>query len=295
MIKKLYQERSGLTVLVLAMHPHSMMMGPRSAEDNVRSNMTHLEKVLNYLEGLQGMQYANYLDVHKHYCQSERTPEGKIKILDVGNGFLICDGKNSAKYQSVGVGEPFLYDDPVFDKTSLAVGQDNGIAEWLVNGESLIGPRIPGKSVNKTYRRKALVTTEVRLGNKDLKVPQKNMKPTLVKNEGNVGFQATCRTGDLEIRSRYIFNKGMDTLMVETVMGGKQKSKAVACHHYELHPSFGIETKGPASIVLAREGLKICIQSPDGFRKIKKTENGFTVKANIRAARRTTKLTVVAQ
>jgi len=285
MIKKLYRARKGMTVLILAMHPHALMFGYGSADENIARNLASLEKVLNYCETLEGMQYANYLDVRKHYLAWERSKkQQEIIVRDVGNGFLIYDGANSVKCQSVGHGEHFDYEDPVMGgepTPSVCIGQDNGIAQWLVGGQHLIGPKIPDKLLDKTYRRTALVTTEVELDGRDLKLPQLNMQSALIDNKNSIGF-ATKRTVDgLGVKTKYLFNRTIDTLRVETTLSGKGTSTAAIQHRYELNPKCKLQSRDASSIVFSHKDVKFRIVSPNGLARVRQNENSYTVRTRL--------------
>ena len=296
MIDELYRRSDDLTVLVLAMHPHSIMMGPGSAEANADRNLACFERVLDHLETLDGMQYATYLDVHRHYCAAESRSTGAAPVIrDVGNGFLAYNGVNSLKYQSVGVGKPFLYSDPLFDPVSLAVGQDNGIAEWLINGQDFLGPAPPAKAANRTYRRKALATTEVCLGSRDLRLPRRNAEASVSRDAAGLGFHAACTAAGLRVETRYCLNNEMDTLALQTTVHGERASSARVEHHYALNPRFRIEQRDPGCILLSAGSVKCRITSEHGFRRVARTKEAYVVKAQADAGRCTTRLEVLIQ
>ena len=279
MIKRLC-EREGnrdLTVLVLAMHPHMIMMGPGNAEENIESNLTALDKVLNFLEGLEGMEYANYLDVRDAYLRWENLHEQKVRVRDVGNGYLLQSGSDSLKYQSVGHGEAFLYDDPVFGKTSLAIAQENGIAEWLAGGSTLLGPLTPDKLANKTYRRQALATTEVLLDGKALKLPKLNMTAKTVEGKERVGFEARLAIQGLNIRSQYIFGHDMKVLQVKTAVRGKDKSRTLVQHRYGVNPTFKLVHRDVKSLAFAKADVQVRIESPGRFSKVRRNKESWSV------------------
>ena len=265
-----YQSGPELSVLILAMHPHALMFGSGSAEENVVTNLRSLDKVLHHVEQLEGMEYANYLDVRSRFLETERALTDRPRIQDAGNGYLISDGSHSIKCQSVGVGEHFEYEDPVMgdepvSAPSIAIGQDNGVAEWLVHGRAAIGPKTAPKIEDRTYRRGALVTTDVVLDGRRLRLPQQNLEATAVCSGGVAGFSTRYRSDGVTIESRYLFDLGRDLLTVETNLTGERCHEAIVEHRYGINAECSIVSREDDAVVFILRGMTFSLSSPRGF------------------------------
>ncbi len=123
----------------------------------------------------------------------------------------------------------------------MAIGQDNGIAEWLVAEKILIGPKIPEKTANKTFRRSSLVTTEASIGKKNLKLPQLNQKAKISRNEKNISIKSAQKVEGCTLNTCYLLSMNMKTLGVKTTIKGNNATKIVVVHRYEINPEFSIE------------------------------------------------------
>ena len=260
--------RSGpeLSVLTLAMHPHALMFGSGSAEENVAVNLQSLDTVLSHVEQLEGMEYANYLDVRRRFLEKERAHGDGPRVQDVGNGFLICNGFHSIKCQSVGGGEHFEYEDPVMGDEpvaapSIAIGQGNGVAEWLVDGVPL-GPKTPPKAEDRTYRREALVTNEIILAGSRLHLAQQNLEATAVRRGGVVVFTTRYTAEGLVVESEYRFDLDRDLLTLETRLTGQQREQAVVEHRYGINPDWQVVTRNADTAVFAMRGLMFTVSCP---------------------------------
>ena len=250
-----------LSTLVLVVHPHMLMMGPKNAWENVDLNLKAFHKMLSFVESLEGMEYANYLDVRKAYLSWEGRQNHRLLLRDVGNGFLLQNGLASLKYQSVGHGEPYLYDDPSFGKASLAIAQENGIAEWVIGGRTLLGPLTPEKTKDETCRRAALATTDVLLDGRSLALPNQNARARVIEGENWIGFEARQSHNQVRISSRYVFDRELSDLRLRTSVQPKARGRERIQHRYGISPTSDLIEQGPNHVVFGKAGARIRIES----------------------------------
>jgi len=265
-------------VIVLPMHVHPLLFGEASLEENVNKNLSSLDKVLSFLETVKGMEYASYLDVRDAYIECEKTGRCVPFVRDTGNGYLAQSKTDSMKYQTVGHGEAFFYDDPAFGKTSLAIAQQNGIAEWLADNEVLLGPLTPQKTSNKTFRRKALMTTDVFLNGKKLAVPNLNLKASKTTERGQIRFEGNCVVDGLRVRTKHVFDYQQRTLKSRSSVQHKGNEKTNLIHCYHINPLFKIVQKEKHSVALSRSGVEVRIEGYVGMLSVRKTRDCWNVR-----------------
>lgn len=249
-IKCLYNRKHELSTLLLSSHTcYYLICGPNPGDIDVKK-LGALDGVLDYIDTLNDTQYCTALQAREEYLRWEaQSGSGLPRVRDVLNGVLFYDGVQAIKYNSIGfVGDSLE-----------TIAQENGIAQWLVDG-LLIGPLAEPRIGHEVVVRPSIITAEVLLANKAEKLYEKNVSYSYKKEGNNLNINTEYKTAGYKSKNIYTIQGDDKTITLTTHID----VHGVIVHRINFHPDFNeikVTKHGKILIENRKRNMKISVDT----------------------------------
>ncbi len=218
-IERIYQRRKQLSTLMPVTHTcFGLITGSHSTDIDIK-RLQNMDKVLTFIDQLEDAHYCNCMEARERYLLWEKK---KLKeypwARNAINGVMYYDGHQSVKFNSCGI---------MGSRPVVTICQENGIAEWLVDGLH-IGPLIEPKKDWNVLTHPSILSTEIVLGSKLQRLYEKNLQYSYSKSKNGV----TIKTQSKEIENIYGIQE--DSISLKTIV----HQNCMVIHRLHLHPHF---------------------------------------------------------
>jgi len=263
-IKYLYNQKRELSTLLINSHTCYYMISGPNPSDIDSKKLKSLDRVLDYIDNLKDARYCSSLQARQEYIEWEaKSDSNQPRVRDVLNGVLFYDGTQSVKYHSIGL---------VSDNLA-TVAQENGIAQWLVDGLSL-GPLAEPRIADEVGVQLSVITAEVLAGGKRASLHERCVSYSYQTQGDDLIIDAEYQTDESKTKNTYSVEGNNKTIALTSSVDA---FGATVIHRINLHPDFNeITISEPGKVLIENRKRNVKISINTNADKIETTKGQYS-------------------